>query len=362
MSLSPRVPYHHQKMPVLRDASADRERRRALPNSEFSHSFNWNLLRASLCALLLGALGGGEPRVFAFPGATAFDLRPVVQVDSAGIYLHQIINAPVGTLPVQPIRLGDAPAFGRSAVITRTQVEELFSKQSGNPLIAAWSGAEQVRVTRRARALTESELRELLTATLQRDNIKDRGDLELRFSRPWAQVLVPDETLVLRVLDLPVSGLSANFILRFEVQAGPDRVGPWQVLVQARVMKEILLTRVPLRRGQSLQETDFVTERRDVLALREPLDQTVLRNPSLELMEGISAGQPLLARFVRMRPVVQKGQMVDGVVRDGAMQINMRVEVLGDGLPGQLVRVRNPKTKREFYAKVQDDQTVLINL
>ena len=33
-----------------------------------------------------------------------------------------------------------------------------------------------------------------------------------------------------------------------------------------------------------------------------------------------------------------------------------------DGLPGQTVRVRNPKTKREFYAKVQDEQTVLIHL
>ena len=40
----------------------------------------------------------------------------------------------------------------------------------------------------------------------------------------------------------------------------------------------------------------------------------------------------------------------------------MKVEVLADGLPGQMVRVRNPKTKREFYAKVQDEQTVLINL
>ena len=63
-----------------------------------------------------------------------------------------------------------------------------------------------------------------------------------------------------------------------------------------------------------------------------------------------------------MRPVVQRGQVVDGLVRDGAMNISLKVEVLADGLPGQTVRVRNPKTKREFYAKVQDEQTVLIHL
>jgi flagella basal body P-ring formation protein FlgA len=317
---------------------------------------------AFLCALLLGALCGGGPRVFAFPGATAFELLPAIQVDSSGVFLHQILAATSASLPPEPVRLADAPAFGRSLTLPRAQIEELLARQPGAPRVTNWSGAPQVRITRRARSLTEPELRQLLTATLQRENVKDRGELELRFSRPWAQVLVPDETLVLRVLDLPVSGLTANFIVRFELQAGVDRLGPWQVLAQARIMKDILVSRGALPRGQPLQGTDFVSERRDVLSLREPLDENVLRNPSLELVEGISAGQPLLARSVRMRPVVQRGQMVDGVVQDGALRINMRVEVLGDGLPGQLVRVRNPKTKREFYARVQDDQTVLINL
>jgi flagella basal body P-ring formation protein FlgA len=49
-------------------------------------------------------------------------------------------------------------------------------------------------------------------------------------------------------------------------------------------------------------------------------------------------------------------------VRDGALNISLKVEALADGLPGQIVRVRNPKTKREFYAKVQDEQVVVINL
>ena len=96
--------------------------------------------------------------------------------------------------------------------------------------------------------------------------------------------------------------------------------------------------------------------------MREPFGESVLRDPSLELIEGVQAGQPLLARSVRMRPVVQRGQMVDGLVREGALNISLKVEVLSDGLPGHTVRVRNPKTKREFYAKVQDEQTVVINL
>jgi flagella basal body P-ring formation protein FlgA len=175
-------------------------------------------------------------------------------------------------------------------------------------------------------------------------------------------VLVPDETLSLNVIDMPATGVGPNFIVRFELVAGPDRIGPWQVVLQARVMKDVLIARTLLKRGQSLRDSDFTAERRDVLALREPLDDSVLGDPTLELIEGVQAGQPLLARSVRMRPVVQRGQLVDGLVRDGALNILLKVEVLADGLPGQTVRVRNPKTKREFHAKVQDEQTVVINL
>jgi len=89
---------------------------------------------------------------------------------------------------------------------------------------------------------------------------------------------------------------------------------------------------------------------------REPLDESALKNASLELVEAVPASQPLLARAVRML----RGQM--GFVRNGAPNISLKVEALTDGLPGQTVRVRNPKTKREFYAKVQDQQVVVINL
>lgn len=313
-------------------------------------------------AFLLSALFGGAPRVLAFPGAAAFELLPAAQVDSAGVFLHQIATVKQSVLPPQPIRLADAPAFGQAASLSRAQIRELLKASAPEFAATDWSGAAQVRVTRRSRALNERELRDLLSATLQKDFVKDKGDLELRLTRPWASVLVPDETLVLKVIDLPATGVGAHFITRFELFAGQDRLGPWQVVAQGKVMKDILVARTTLKRGDPLRDIEITTERRDVLSLREPLDETALRNPSFELLEGVQAGQPVLARSVRMKPVVQRGQFVDGLIRDGSLNIALKVEVLADGLPGQTVRVRNPKTKREFYAKVQDEQTVVISL
>ena len=290
------------------------------------------------------------------------ELRSSAQADSAGIFLQQVATTLPSAFPPQNIRLADAPAFGRAASFTPDQLGELLRRAAPQFPAVTWAGASQVRVVRRARFLAESELRDLLTATIQNEHIRDKGTLELAFGRSWPGVNLPDETLSLRVLNMPASGVSPNFIVRFDVNAGAERFGPWQVVAQARVMKDVLVARVPLKRGQPLQPSDFAIERRDVLSLREAVDVELALNPAFELVENVPSGQPLLARAVRMRPVVQRGQVVDGLVRDGAMNISLKVEVLADGLPGQTVRVRNPKTKREFYAKVQDEQTVVIHL
>ncbi len=315
-----------------------------------------------LCAFLLCALLGGGHPVFAFAGSPALTLLPTAQVDSSGIFLHQITSSSLSVPIPQTIRLAGAPAFGQAASLSRDQVGELLRSLAPDFASTIWSGATQVRITRRARPLAESELRDLLTATLQKESVKDRGELELRFMRSWTPVSVPDEMLLLKIVDLPANGVGPNFIAKFELVVGQDRLGPWQAVLQARVMKDILVARSPVRRGQSLSEVEFTVERRDVLSLREPLDESALKNRSLEMVEAVPAGQPLLARSVRLRPVVLRGQMVDGLVREGTLNISLKVEALADGLPGQIVRVRNPKTKREFYAKVQDEQIVVINL
>ena len=317
----------------------------------------WRRTAASLAVSLQTALGA-----IAAPAGTDLELRNNAQVDSSGIYLHQLVSSTPASLPQQPIRLADAPPFGRAFSFSPEQLNDLLRRSAPQVTSPNWTGASQVRVIRRTRFLGEGELRELLLATLQSEQVRDKGTLELNLGRSWPGVNLPDESLTLRVLNMPASGVSPNFIVRFELVAGTERFGPWQTVVQARIMKDVPVARLLVKRGQPLQSTDFTAERRDVLSLREPVPVEALRDPTLEIIENVMPGQPLLARAIRMRPVVLRGQVVDGLVRDGAVHISLKVEVLADGLPGQTVRVRNPKNKREFYAKVQDEQTVLINL
>jgi flagella basal body P-ring formation protein FlgA len=161
---------------------------------------------------------------------------------------------------------------------------------------------------------------------------------------------------------MPSAGLIPNCVVRCELWNGKERVGDWQLAVQASIWREIPVAHSALTRGESLRDADVTLERRDVLVLRDAYLNFSHADENLQLAENIPAGLPVLNRSVRVRPIIQRGQLVEGVYQDGSLSISLKVEILEDGLLGQTVRVRNPTTKRELHGKVQNEQTVVIAL
>ncbi|HYG21186.1 MAG TPA: flagellar basal body P-ring formation chaperone FlgA [Verrucomicrobiae bacterium] len=212
------------------------------------------------------------------------------------------------------------------------------------------------------RQFSESDLLELLTSSLQDEYIKDRGELELRFTRPVPARPVPDEPLAIKVLDMPANGVTPTFIIRFELRTDTETVASWQCSVQARVWREVWVARSAVKRGEPIAQADLDRQRRDVLTLREPLAEFDAGDPTLELNEPLQRGAPVLARSVKARPVIRRGQTADALVQDGPLSITMKVEALEDGAPGQIIRARNPQTRRDIRGKVLNEQTIQLLL
>lgn len=292
--------------------------------------------------------------------APVFSLREATDVDGEGIFLDQIVTAEP-PVPLPHLRLAAAPTVGQVTLLARTQVVAWIQTRAPAVTATQWNGPDRSKITRRTRSLEELELRDMLRTVLQRDHVKDRGELELRLTRAWANVAVADEPLTLKVVDLPTSGVGANFIVRFELFAGEERLGSWQVAAAAKVWREILVAESPVKRGQLLRSAALTRERRDVLALRDPAVAGVDDEAGeLEFRENVMAGQPIYVRSLRVRPVVHRGSIVDGMMFEGGMTITLKVEVLEDGLPGHVVRVRNPRTRREMLGKVKNEQTIVL--
>jgi flagella basal body P-ring formation protein FlgA len=293
--------------------------------------------------------------------AVVWQLPAEARVDSSGIFLNQVLSAtPPAALP--KIRLAAAPAPGQTIYLTRDQVVALAGAGLAGLNATNWTGPSRARVARRVRQLDEQELTALLTAAMQRDYVKDLGELELRFANAWAAATVPDEPLAVTLTQMPAAGVNPDFLAGFDLWNGKERVGHWQAVLQARVWRQTPVAHSALARGQLLRDADLTLERRDVLALRDVVLQVDKDDNSLALVENVPAGLPVPNRAVRPRPLLKRGQLADGVFEQGTLTISLKVEILEDGLLGQIIRVRNPKTKRELTGKVQNEETVSITL
>src|SRR5690606_35842086 len=177
-------------------------------------------------SIAAGLLAGGEARA-AGPGL-ALSLAQAVEVNADGVYLDQVL----ATMPpsaVPHLRVTNAPTMGQPMILTRGEVAAWLKVHAPDLASTNWIGGDRVRVGRRTRSLDELELKDLLLDALQAEVVRDRGELELRFYRAWNSITVPDEPLALRIVDLPATGPSANFIVRFELWAGEERLGDYQV-------------------------------------------------------------------------------------------------------------------------------------
>lgn len=212
------------------------------------------------------------------------------------------------------------------------------------------------------RIFTENDVLAILTTTLQRDYVKDRGDLEIRFTQAWTAPTLPDEPFTVKILELPTAGVTPSFIIRFQLCTADKSLGTWQAAVQAHVWRDVWMSHSTLHRGEPVSSADVVHERCDVLKVRETLAEFSTDDSNLELAEQVSAGVPLLARMIKPRIVIHRGQIATAHLQDGALNITTKVEILEDGAPGQMIRARNPVSRRDVSGQVVDGQTILISL
>ncbi len=318
-----------------------------------------NLSARIVCPLLLWAcLGGGFPLNIRAGEAPPLQLIAVAPVSGDGVFLPQIFTS---AQPLPAIRLCDAPAFGKNLILNRAQICDLLAANA--PSVGTnFSGPDAIKISRRVRTLGESDILGLLTATLQHDYIKDRGQLELRLAQPWAALVLPDEALTLDVTELPSAGVTPGFIVRFTLRTAHETLGNWQANLKAAVWREVWVASVQLKRGDPVVLDAFTRERRDILVLREAVADFAAGDEALELAESVPPGQPLLARMIKARAVVHRGQHADALVQDGAMSIKTKVDILDDGSPGQTVHARNSITHRDLTGTVLNARTILISL
>jgi flagella basal body P-ring formation protein FlgA len=309
-------------------------------------------------ALLWTLLGGHFSLNLRADEVPSVQMLAAAPVCGDGIFLPQIFTS---SQPLPVLRLGDAPAFGKTLILTRAQVCGLLA--AGAPGVGTnFSGPDAIKISRRSRTFGESDLLGLLTATLQQEYVKGKGVLELRLSQPWHTLELPDEPLTLEVTELPTAGVTPGFMVRFTLRTGNEMLGNWTANVKASVWREVWVASAQLKRGDAVAPELLSRERRDILSVHESLADFAAGNDALEISESVPTGAVLLAHMVKARSVVHRGQRAEALVQDGMMSVRTQVDILEDGAPGDTVRARNVVTHRDLSGTVLNQRTILVSL
>jgi flagella basal body P-ring formation protein FlgA len=186
------------------------------------------------------------------------------------------------------------------------------------------------------------------------------GELKLELASQWQTLKLPIANFVVQLTELPPGGLSRSFGLRFKVISGADNLGPFQVFVRAQLWQEVWVAANRLERGQALDRSQVTPQKVDIFQERQPLISTDVDPSTLELVSSVPAGRPLGRREAAGRPLIRKGQFVEVVAQHGAMSISMKALALENGAAGDLIRLRNVESRKDFNAQVLNENKVQV--
>jgi flagella basal body P-ring formation protein FlgA len=287
------------------------------------------VIAALLSGAALGAAhAGGEAR-----------LRPSATVIGSQITLGDVIE---GAGAAAEVRVASAPPPGQRVLLRRAEIEALASRH-GVELLGA-SPRARIEVVRASQPVPKMVIVEALEEALADVGVEGLFEVELRDRRSILEVAKDrPATVVVEALDL--NKRTGRFIARLAAPAGPEPEA--RARVSGRV---VAITEVPvLRRAVAV---GAVIEDPDIDWLRLPSDK-LNRNIVTDARDLlgksprrlIAPGRPVRARDIERPLTIKKGALVTMTLATPKMVITVTGRALDSGAEGDLIRVRNNRSK-----------------
>lgn len=140
-----------------------------------------------------------------------------------------------------------------------------------------------------------------------------------------------------------------------EIQAQTKSEAP-----PAPAKRWVLVAKVPLQRGMTLNETHVLREQVDASNMPVNVLEQASEVMHAEVVRDVRPGVPLRSHDIRPTVLVKRGQMVLlSVGQAQGFQISARVEAMQDGRFGEQIKLKNRDSGRELSGRVQGPNQVM---
>lgn len=288
-------------------------------------------------------------------------LKEKVTVSSSDIFLGdiaEIYGAPSDASPeLKKLYIGKSPLLGRSKVYKQDYLKMRLASQREIQL----KGAEEVSITTTYQVLDLSKLKNKVKDYLMKCVGNVQEEIEIEFYRIPKEVILPKGEVELFVgFKGAPPRLAGNIYVPVRIDISGKKYKVVEIGVKIRRFSKIVVVNKDLTRNHILDKSDIT------LALRETtfLPSDVIKNIDLvfnkKLTQNLRKDMVLCKRWIKIPPLVKRGQRVDILVQMKNVLIKTEGLVQEEGIVGELIKVRNISSKKIVQARIAGEKIVIV--
>lgn len=127
------------------------------------------------------------------------------------------------------------------------------------------------------------------------------------------------------------------------------------------VFEAVVCTARRLKKGEVLTTADLTMTPKNISRMPPHYLTDISKAVGLTVKHDVDEGSCLKAWMLKRDPIVAKGDMVTILAALGGIRITAPGMILENGFSGDTVRVRNAMSRKKIYARVLDENTVVVD-
>jgi flagella basal body P-ring formation protein FlgA len=319
-----------------------------------------NLLAPLLLCLAAFAGGGDEEK-------DRFEVRikPTVTARGVDVTLGEICEiTPEGAeaLTLAQIRFGQAPAFGHTRTVSRTEIVQSFAAAGRDVATLKFVGAAEALIQPIVVEVPAHEILDSATAALQAVLALEGGDVEYTAPQQLRIVQAPpgrrSQELVAKVRGARTGASSTVVDVEIQVDGNCFRKVP--ITFQLTRYAHVLKTTGPVRAGTALGPEN-------VVVVREPVPQGAnLYLASVDQVTGLVAArtlqsdQRLMLADAAQPAAIHKGDKVTVVLTQGRVKVTAKALANHDAPLGGRITLTNAQSRAQMVGIVTAPGLVVV--
>ena len=176
------------------------------------------------------------------------------------------------------------------------------------------------------------------------------GELKVDLLRPWLAPAPTAGGYELTLVECPAR-LNSSLLVHVRLLNAGHAAGDLVLPLQVQLFRNVFVARSLIEREALFDPTQLDTRRIDVLRERDTVAQDECEG-DFTFVTSVQPGRFIVWRDLGKRALVHKGEVIEVSAVDGAMTVTTKALALESGAAGELIRVRNISSKKDFSATV----------